>query len=98
MNDDYLNYCAAEAKKAGLSYGQYMSMVKSKAIKTHKKPLPMIEEKKPIVKVCKNCGKEFTLISDHGNRYCSPECYKEANERMAMERYYKRRMEKLGKK
>ena len=95
---DYLTYCVLEAQKAGLSYGQYMSRVKSETIKTHKKPLPVVEEKKPIVKVCRNCGKEFTIMHDYGNKYCSHECYAKANDRMALERYHKRRKEKLGKK
>ena len=94
---DYLTQCVLEAKKAGLSYGQYMSTINSKAIKTHKKHLPKDEEKKPIVKVCRNCGKEFTIMHDYGNKYCSHECYVRANDRMALERYHKRRMEKLGK-
>ena len=88
---DYLTYCVLEAQKAGVSYGQYMSGIKSKAIKPHEKPLPVVEEKKPIVKVCQNCGMEFTLVSDHGNRYCCVECYEEANKRLAMERYYARK-------
>lgn len=91
---DSLTQCVLEAQKAGMSYGQYMSTRKPPKRKP-KKPLPALEEKKPIVRVCAFCGKEFTIFSDYGNKYCGDVCRIQAYNKLALERYHAKRKAKL---
>lgn len=56
-----------------------------------------------IIRTCKYCGKEFTVMKTGGKKYCSKECQKEINKSLASERWYnsykgKRRREREKKK
>lgn len=56
-----------------------------------------------IIRKCKYCGKEFTVMKTGGKKYCSKECQKEINKPLAAERWRnsykeKRRREREKKK
>lgn len=63
---DNLARCAFLAKKAGMSYGNWMAIYGEKDIK--KKEEPITDGWKP----CEYCGKLFRAVGT--KRYCEPEC------------------------
>lgn len=63
---DNLARCAMLAKKAGVSYGNWMAMHGEKDIKKKEEPIP--DGWKP----CEYCGKLFRARGT--KRYCEPEC------------------------
>lgn len=78
---DNLTACAIAARRAGMTYGQYMA-AKPQPVR-NVRPEPEFE--KP--RICKNCGKEFDASDRAANAvYCGPMCYRDALTKRARER------------
>jgi hypothetical protein len=56
---------AAEARKAGMSYGKWMAM---------KDPVKIVKKKKEEVPVCLHCGR---VLKGQQRKWCSSECASE---------------------
>lgn len=78
---DNITACAIAARRAGMTYGQYMAT----RPRTARVVLP--EPKPATFRACKHCGKEFDL-EDRGRSalYCTTECYHEALKKRAKEK------------
>lgn len=85
---DNLELCSIAAQRAGMSYGQFISMGGyAKAAKQPDKP----KEKGP-TRVCRYCGNAFPTKGKHGAvRYCSDACRDAAKSKMSSDRYYEKR-------
>ena len=90
---DYLTLCSIAAQKAGTSYGKYMAM------HGYNPPIQAdvedVEALQGIVKVCPQCGKEFTQGKIKQKIYCSLECQKAHAQRAAKRRYRDRKNKEL---
>ncbi|WP_308275264.1 hypothetical protein [Prevotella sp.] len=90
---DYLTLCSIAAQKAGTSYGKYMAM--------HGYHPPIhadtdgVGAPQGIVKICPQCGKEFTQGKIKQKIYCSLECQKAHAQRAAKRRYRDRKNKEL---
>jgi ribosomal protein L37AE/L43A len=86
---DYLTLCSIAAQKAGTSYGKYMAM------HGYHPPIQAdvedVEAPQGIIKVCPQCGKEFTQGKIAQKIYCSSECQKAHAQRAAKRRYRDRK-------
>lgn len=82
---DKLTEQAVEAKRRGMTYGQYQAMFGSREMPARRTRLDYIlsgsdEEIRKKVGVCNLCGKQFAKTKPQ-ERYCSDECRKEMNRR-----------------
>ena len=89
----YLTLCSIAAQKAGMSYGKYMAM------HGYHPPIQadveVVEAPQGIIKVCPQCGKEFTQGKIRQKIYCSLECQKAHAQRAAKRRYRDRKNKEL---
>lgn len=89
---DYLTLCSIAAQKAGTSYGKYMAM------HGYHPPIQAdvedVEASQGIVKICPQCGKEFTQGKIRQKIYCSFECQKAHAQSAAYRRYHDRKAER----
>lgn len=60
---------AAEARKAGMSYGKWMAM---------QEPVKIEKKKKENVPVCQHCGR---VLKGQQRKWCSSECCSEAGKK-----------------
>ena len=78
---DNLTACAIEARKLGMTYGQYMAQKKGMPIHTKPDPVPVSVS----VRYCKECGKPIRPECSR-KLYCSDDCARVANARRAKEK------------
>lgn len=82
---DNLSATALAARKAGMSYGQYVALNGVRFIN------------KPIVvdvptKICPECGNKFSLKGRRADKvYCDAECQRRFQDKRAMQRYHERK-------
>lgn len=82
---DNLTACAIAARRAGMTYGQYMAQ-------RYKNQRPMIikkpkQEEEEHFRTCKYCGKQFDTTGRSANAlYCDTWCYRNASTEKARER------------
>ena len=82
---DNLAATALAAKRAGMSYGQYVAL---NGVRCVNKPIVVDAP----TKICPECGKEFSLKGKRlGAIYCDYECQKSHNDKNALQRYYERK-------
>lgn len=90
---DYLTLCSVAAQKAGTSYGKFMAM------QTYHPPIQAdtedVEAPQGVVKICPQCGKEFTQGKIRQKIYCSFECQKAHAQSAAYRRYHDRKNKEL---
>lgn len=80
---DNITACAIAARKAGMTYGQYMA-TKPQPVKV---VCPEPEPEPDKLRICKNCGTEFDASNRAVNAvYCNPVCYRDALAKRARER------------
>ena len=67
----------------GVSYGKWKA---TQPIKEVKKPIEVVEHKYSAIKICLNCGKEFTVFTRHNRKHCSYDCRLAYAEKLKRER------------
>lgn len=90
---DALSRTALLARKAGMSYGQYVGLrFEKNGYKPMPRPEPVLEagEVDTGYAACEQCGKLFRRADRKNAKTCSEKCSAERSKRLAREKYQKK--------
>ena len=78
---DKLTQDSIAARKAGMSYGQYMAS-------RYQPPVIEVDVPDPEARHCLHCGKEIPKWAHKNRRYCSDPCHNEARREITLSNYH----------
>lgn len=81
---DKLTQDSIAARKAGMSYGQYMASL-------YKPPVIEVDIPDPEKRYCLHCGQEIPKFAHKNRRYCSDPCHDEARRKMSLANYHEKK-------
>ena len=82
---DKLTQDSIAARKAGMSYGQYMAS-------RYQPPVIEVDVPDPEARYCIRCGTEIPKTAHKSRRYCSEPCHNEARREMTAAKYHEKKL------
>lgn len=88
---DRLAKDAAEALKAGVTYGKYKAL--HPITETPETPEQPLKDGVKIWRICEHCGKQYFNTKNNGSKYCGVKCKETAYRLRAKERSLQKNQE-----